>query len=60
MEIAGDKLFFVPHVAPVGHSLLLAVGAWPPRTFPRENHRRCSCSTSSVALLDFIGESCSN
>src|SRR3954469_23319097 len=39
MEVAGGKLLPVPHVAPVGHSLLFAVGAWPPHDGVRRARR---------------------
>lgn len=46
MEVAGGKLFLVPHVAPVGHSLLFAVGAWP----PQDGVRRTRCLNLSRDL----------
>ena len=46
MEVAGGKRFLVPHVAPVGHSLLFAVGAWP----PQDGVRRTRCLNLSRDL----------
>jgi len=46
MQVAGGKLFLIPHVAPVGHSLLFAVGAWP----PQDGVRRTRCLNLSRDL----------
>jgi hypothetical protein len=46
MEGAGGKPFLVPHVAPVGHSLLFAIGAWP----PPDGVRRTRCLNLSRDL----------
>jgi hypothetical protein len=47
---AGGKLSGGPHVAPVGHSLLFAVGAGPPQDGVRRA-RRLNLSRDLEALL---------
>ena len=45
-EGAGDKLLLVPNVTLLGHSLLFAVGAWP----PQDGIRRTRCLNLSRDL----------
>jgi hypothetical protein len=49
-EGPGEKLFCVPHVAPAGHSLLFAVGAWP----PHDGVRRTRCLNLSRDLEGIV------
>jgi len=49
MEVAGGKLLLIPDVAPVDHSLLFAVGAWPPHDGVRKA-RRLNLSRDLEAL----------
>src|SRR4051812_23494245 len=48
--VVGVKLFLVPQAIPVGHSLLFAVGAWPPHDGVRRV-RRLNLSRDLEALL---------
>src|SRR4051812_13698957 len=50
MGVVGVKLFLVPQAIPVGHSLLFAVGAWPPHDGVRRA-RRLNLSRDLEALV---------